>query len=219
MSTKSTVSGTVAGILVPLMASLIIVVMIAGAGDRFGDSTGPPLGPPDGKDALCVEAPVGQVEPSSVTGRARLCFDEGGVRTRVDLDGLSEDVAYTAWLAYFATPSLCSTRPCGDPDLVQERSAGVFGRVDGTTSDVARRASLSGSFRDVHLQASSEAHILVFQHGVLSRADPSQRARLLLEWPLGRPGHVAATGHDLGLTGSLVGRAVTRLQGGVETLE
>ena len=54
--------------------------------------------------------------------------------------------------------------------------------------------------------------ILVFQRGVLGRTTPSERIRLLVEWPVTPVAHLAGGREDRRADEPLVGRAVIRLQ-------
>jgi len=212
-------SGSLAGALVPIIATVIIAAMVTLAGGQFGGVAAPFPDAVDRAAVTCVDEAVRPVGQASFSGRARICFSRAGIQTIVDLENLSEAVTYTAWLAYFSRPDLCSTSPCGDSELAQGDPTGMFERIDAATADITRRASLTRTFRELHPQAGSETQILVFHRGSLGRVNPSDRIRLLVEWPLTGVTYAAETGADRHVAGPLIGRAVIRLLAGSETSE
>jgi hypothetical protein len=198
--------------------------MVAVAGGRAGGAVAPFPDVSDGSSVTCVDEAVQPVGRGPISGRARLCFSRAGIQTTVDLEQLPNEVAYTAWLAYFGLPVGCSTSPCGDTDPARV-DAGLVERIDAALPDLAGRMSLTRGFREIHPHTGSEVQMLIFQRGVLSQVLPSDRVRLLVEWPIPPTGHpvaafaAGAAGADLHVAGPLVGRAVFRLREGFETTE
>jgi hypothetical protein len=210
-------NGSLAGALVSIIATLIIVAIVAVAGRQFGGVVPPFPDAADGSVATCVDEAVRPIGRAAISGRARLCLSRAGIQTTVDLENLSDAVTYTAWLGYFGEPARCSSSPCGDSDPVLEGATGLFERIDSAMPDLARRASLARGFRELHLRPGSEVQILVFQHGVLGRMNPSDRVRLLVAWPVTPTGHVVDTVDDRRISEPAVGRAVIRLLESPET--
>jgi hypothetical protein len=208
--------GSMAGIVVPVMATLAIVAMVAVAGNQSGGAVALFPDASEVSNVTCVDEAVKPIGPGSISGRARLCFSRTGIQTIVDLEHLPNDVAYTAWLAYFGQPAGCSTSPCGggDPARADE---GLVERVDAALPDVSGRASLTRAFREIHPHPGSEVQILIFQRGVLSQVLPSDRVRLLVEWPLGPASQEVAAGENHRIAEPLIGRAVIRLLEGLES--
>jgi hypothetical protein len=208
------VNGSLVGVLVPVAASAIILAMVAVAGGRFGGGGAPFPDADDGAAVTCVDEAVWPVGRAPIKGRARLCFSRVGIQSTVDLEHLPNEVAHTAWLAYFGQPAGCSTSPCGGSDP-SRTDAGIVERIDAALPDLAGRVSLTRAFREIHPHPGSEVQILIFQRGVLSQVLPSDRVRLLVEWPLAPASQVMAAGKNRPIAEPLIGRAIMRLLEGL----
>jgi hypothetical protein len=204
------INSTLAGVLVPVVATVIIVSMVAVAGGRFGGVIAPFPDAADGAAVTCVDEAVRPVGRAPITGRARLCFSFTGIQTTVDLEHMTNEVTYTGWLAYFGQPVECSTSPCGDGDPARA-DGGLVERIDAALPNVASRVSLTRTFREIYPHPGSELQILIFQRGMLGRVLPSDRVRLLVEWPLApeNPGFSAGEVHRI--AEPLIGRAIFRM--------
>lgn len=204
------VKNCLAAVLVPIAASAIILGMAAVAGGRLSSGGAPFPDVDDGAAVTCVDEAVRPVGRAPIDGRARLCFSWTGIQATVDLDHLPNEVAYTAWLAYFGQPAVCSTSPCGGADPARA-DEGLVERIDTALPDVAGRASLTRIFREIHPNPGSEIQILIFQRGVLGRVLPSDRVRVLIEWPLSPARQMVAADEDGHIGEPLVGRTVIRM--------
>jgi len=210
------VNGSLVGVLVPVAASAIILEMVAVAGGRFGGGDAPFPDADDGAAVTCVDEAVRPVGRAPIKGRARLCFSRAGIQSTVDLEHLPNEVTYTAWLAYFGQPAGCSTSPCGGSDPART-DAGIVERIDAALPDLVGRASLTRAFRELQPHSGSEVQILIFQRGILREVLPSDRVRVLVEWPLGPASQEIAAGEYHRVAEPLIGRAVIRMREGPET--
>src|SRR5262249_17412377 len=129
---------------------------------------------------------------SGVTGSARLCVLEDGVRAQIAAANLAADNAYTSWFVYFDRPSTCKTAQlCSPPDLTGEDPAGVVGRIDGLVADGRGAGAFEGALPGLRLASGSHVHLPTFGHGPANTEDYRARVRQLLtpEDPmLGAPG-------------------------------
>ena len=128
----------------------------------------------------CLEAPLTAVSESGVEGAARLCVGRQGIRPALQITGLQEGEAYTAWLAYFDQPSVCFLTQCGFIDLRGDDPVGVLGRVGGAIAPSTRELDLRADLRDLHPSRGSQITLVVLSHGIGSEADGRARARQLL---------------------------------------
>jgi hypothetical protein len=206
------VNGNLAGVLIPIVATVAIIGMVTLTGGRSVNEIVPLLDPNDSANTTCLDEPVRPIGGTSVSGRAWLCLSRGGAQARVDLEQLSGQMTYTAWLVSVDRPDLCESSPCADADLAQERISKVFERIDGTVPDVAHRASLIRSFRELHPVTGAQVQILVFQLGDLAQLDTADRARMLVQWPLTGVGRGPSAEEVRRTARPLVGRAVIKLR-------
>lgn len=130
--------------------------------------------------AGCHDAPVFAMAGSSVTGKARLCLLDEGVRPEADIQGLTPGTAYVTWFAYFHRPELCRKPRCTLEDLQEDAAEGVSSRMDGTVAESFRTAQFHGDFRDLRLVGGSEAQIFIFERGAVAAGDSRARAQNLL---------------------------------------
>jgi hypothetical protein len=160
-------------------ASLLIAVGALAVG---GNMTAPPAPTPAfvSQRAGCQDAPVFAMAGASVTGHARLCILDEGVRPAADVQGLTPGTAYVTWFAYFHRPELCQKPRCTLEDLQEETAEGVSGRMDGTVAESFRTAQFHGDFRDLRLVGGSEALIFIFERGSVATVDTRARAQKLL---------------------------------------
>jgi hypothetical protein len=128
----------------------------------------------------CLETRLFGLDGSGITGRARLCIVDEGVRPLVDAEGLVPGTAYAMWLAYFDRPRECRKARCTVDDLTGEAAVGVVGRMDGVVADGLQKAEFRGDGRDLRLASGSEVSLLVFERGHVQAGDTRGRARQLL---------------------------------------
>ena len=126
---------------------------------------------------------------SGVTGMARVCANDEGVRASMHVKNLVVGNAYTTWFAYVDQPSLCVIEGCDGPDFLDPDPLGVVGRMD---SGVAKQSEMhfSTSIAGFQLSHGSRVILILFDHGP-AKLDNRRRARQLLtpEDPaLGTPG-------------------------------
>ena len=191
----------------PVAAEIVLVVattaVMAGFVLVLGTALAQPLVQPGdwaaGETRACLEAPLTTVSESGVEGSAWLCVDREGVRPVLQVHGLREGDAYTAWLAYFDRPSTCFHTPCGLLDLRGDDPVGVIGRIDGATTPASRHLDLRSEFCRLRVSTGAQVTLLVVHHGAEDEGDGRARARQLLTpqmFDLGAP-----------MAGALAGRA------------
>ena len=184
-------------LLVGLGASALLAlgVAIVGGGLRAAPVPLPSTLP---EQAGCFDSRLITLDRSGVTGRARLCALDEGVRTGIESEGLTSGAAYSAWLVYFDQPGQCRVPRCAVDDLLGDEPVGVIGRMDGAVADGRRKASFSGDFRDLRLSAASQVTLLVFERGQAGSPDNRRRARQLLSLHTVRIGTPPASASDDG---------------------
>ena len=133
-----------------------------------------------GETRGCLEAPLAAVSESGVEGAVRLCVDREGARPVLQVRGLQEGEAYTAWLAYFDRPSACFHNPCGFLDLRGDDPVGVLGRIDGAVASSTRQLELRADFRDLKVSPGSQVSLLILSQRAGNETDGRTRARQLL---------------------------------------
>jgi hypothetical protein len=161
------------------------------AGAALGSAAPAAFAAPAPAQAGCLDTPLVTMAESGVTGAARLCINDDGVRAQVATSNLATDDAYTAWFVYFDRPSSCQTQPCMPPDALGEDPAGVLGRMDALVADSSGAGAFEGDFRGLRLSSGSQVHLPIYGHGPASAEDYRARARQLLtpeDPPLGAPG-------------------------------
>lgn len=163
----------------------VSVLMAAGAlaAGRSLAAAPPPASAPSfaNQQPGCFEAPVVALDHSGVTGRARLCIVDEGVRPLVDVEGLTPNTAYAALMMYFDRPQVCLKQRCAMDDLLPSTDAGVAARLDAIVADGFRKATFRGDLRDLRLSSKSEVSILVLDRGPVTVGDTRGRARRLLD--------------------------------------
>ena len=208
-----------ADILFSVAASGTVVIAVAVAGGHVVRTVTQAPGERGTAETACLERSVTPIAPSRVGGNARLCISDGAVQPSIQLENLTSGAVYTAWFAYFDRPSGCQSGLCASTDLIGDDPAGVLGRIDGAVADQAGRVHLATTFRDLRLSGGSEVQLLIVDHGPLNADDSRTRARQLLSWHpswLGTPAADADVESD---PGSVVGRGIFRLRGGVDSLD
>ncbi|MCC6176773.1 MAG: hypothetical protein IT305_15800 [Chloroflexi bacterium] len=170
-------------ILVEMAVTVGASALIAGAVLVAGNSSLKPApAPPPAyvtQPPGCRDAPILEVRGSGVTGRAKLCILDEGVRSAADVEGLTPGTTYTTWIAYFDRPLECQKPHCALDDL-RGTAMGVAGRMDGIAADGFRRAQFNGDLRDLKLAGRSEVWLLVFDRGPTIASDGQLRASQLL---------------------------------------
>jgi hypothetical protein len=162
-------------VLLPLLGGLVLAV-----GSLGHLVSGPAL--PIGRLAAgCLEAPVEPLFLAVASGHASLCATDGRVYGSLDIEQLEPSGHYSALLAYFEHPGLCSwsallyqvphfTRPCTLADLDGPTPPGVLMHVGDAAASWAGGVHLDGFTEEIQLA-------------------PHAQAWLLLErWPTPRPG-------------------------------
>jgi hypothetical protein len=184
------------------------LLMALGALAVASNMTVAPAPPPAyvSQRAGCHDAPVFAMAGASVTGHARLCILDEGVRPAADVQGLTPGTAYVTWFAYFHRPELCQKPRCALEDLQEETSEGVSGRLDGTVAESFRTAQFHGDFRDLRLVGGSEAQIFIFERGTMTGGDSRARVQKLLTLQV--PGIDIPETHPGAGGGRLVARAI-----------
>lgn len=187
---------------------VVSVLIAAGALMVGGNMTVPPAPVPAylSQRPGCLDAPIFAMAGASVTGRARLCIVDEGVRPVADIEGLTPGTAYVTWFGYVDRPELCQKPRCALDDLLGETAEGVSGRMDGMVADGFRKAQFAGDFRDVRLTSGSQALIFVFERGAVTAGDTRARARQLLTLQL--PGLDLPETYAGGAVVHLVARAI-----------
>ena len=108
-----------------LGASVLVVAAVLAIG-RTMVSAPAPVPASVGQHAGCLEAPVFGIDGSGLTGSARLCILDAGVRPAADVEGLTPGTAYVTWFAYVDQPTMCQKNHCTLDDLRGESGLGVY---------------------------------------------------------------------------------------------
>ena len=165
-------------VILALNVLIAVAVFAVGSGPLQEESTPVPAYPAG--QAGCLGAPAIPLSDTSVAGRAWLCILDEGVRPGMELEGLTPELAYTAWVMYFDRPGVCRTTVCGLEDLLGDDPVGVLGRMDGAVGNGTRKTHFAGDYRDLRLTRGSRVTLLVMGHGRAGTGDTRQRARQLL---------------------------------------
>jgi hypothetical protein len=199
---------TVAEIGATLGASVLVVVGVLAVGGTLKAAPAP-VPAYVTQQPGCLDASVFAVDSSGLSGHARLCILDEGVRPSADVEGLTPSTAYVTWFAYFDRPQSCQQGRCTLADLRGDAAIGVSGRMDAIVADGLRKAQFRGDFRDLRMSGGSDALIYVFERGAVATGDARDRARQLLTVQL--PGLDLPETHAGVGSGRLVAHAIFRL--------
>ena len=200
-------SRTLIALAAGLGASALVAVAVLAAGGALRP-TPAPIPASQAGPAGCAEARLHEQSDSGITGRARLCILDEGVRPAIEAEALAPGTAYTAWFAYFDRPRQCRLARCGTDDLLGEDPAGVVGRMAGAVADGTRKADFWGDFRDLRLSGGSQVVLFIFGHGPADSADNRRRTRQLLTIQSPRLGAPAAGAPSDGARAAMVAEAI-----------
>jgi len=151
----------------------------------------------DDDDDNCYNTAVESLDfvEMGVTGRAKLCVSESGLKGRMQTRKLTPGNPYTVWWVYIDEPGCagggffgCIATFFGDDPLA------VFGRMDSGISPHKGRLKFFDKLDDMRVSNGSQVWFLVFGHGPAS-ADGRQLARQLLtpEDPTAGAPHLGVT--------------------------
>ena len=174
-------------LLVGLGASALIAVAVVVVGGALRPAP-VPLPSALSEEAGCYDTRLITLDRSGVTGRARLCTPDEGVRAGMEAEGLTSGIAYTAWLVYFDRPRECRVPRCAVDDLLGDEPVGIVGRMDGAVANGTRKTHFTGDFRDLRLGVESQVTLLIFERGAAGSMDNRRRARQLLSLQVARLG-------------------------------
>jgi hypothetical protein len=206
-------------ILVFVAASVVMTIGTAVVGATLAPSPTMEPASPVVMDVSCLDQRFVPVRGSVVGALARFCVGEGAVRTRIELTGLTSGASFTAWLVDAERPSSARRDECIVDDVYPDAARALPRQIGGAVVDQTGRVELTGTVQGLRFAGGSEIQLLVIDHGWMSTARRAALAEELLTWDWSWI-RTPATTIGSGRTGGyMVGCAVFRPRGGVESLE
>jgi hypothetical protein len=163
--------GAVGGALVILATSCLAALALQRMGASVHGDV-PPGWPVNGCLSASVAPWRGPLGQQVVVGQASLCMTDSGLHATLDVAHLDPTARYTAWVAYFESPSLCSggalmyqirnfNRPCTLIDLAGAQPQGILRAVAETAADAQGSLHVDGPIREIGLRPHAQAWLLV----------------------------------------------------------